>query len=596
MRVFKRTLLATAVTVALAASGAASAQFNNMVFLGDSLSDAGFYGARFTVNPGLVWTQNLGNAYGFAITPSNQGGTDYAQGGARVALPSAATPAGAPQRPVSTQITELLQKTPSLDQNTLYTVWVGGNDILQGLGEAGAGLITPAQLQANVAAAAGQTAQQLERLHAAGARYIMVSNLGNGQLTPQGIANPTVPIGALSNLYDSTLNAAVGQLGFEVINLNIGGLLKEVVANPSQYGFTNATQAGCTTSAISCTSATLVTPDAAQTYVWADGVHPSPAMHAVVGQYAASVLQAPAQMGVLPEAALAVEQAGWRTLDGRMVSSINAPRSQGRLEAWAAYDYSAPEYSSSFFSGDGDVNTVAVGGDVKLSDHMLAGMMVNYSENKADYGGMGYTLREPMGTVYAGYGQGPWYFGMTLGAGALDYDTTREIALGAATRTETGTTKGWQFAGRLIGGYWFPAGNWIHGPTVKLTYQEVRVREFAESGSSSTTMTFDQQERTSFITSVGWQLSGQLGAVRPFARASWEYEGKADARSVTASVHGMNGSFSMPAYTPDDNWGLFNLGAAADFGRVTGYLTGSATAGRGDGDAYGVTVGIRVPL
>ncbi len=109
-------------------------------------------------------------------------------------------------------------------------------------------------------------------------------------------------------------------------------------------------------------------------------------------------------------------------------------------------------------------------------------------------------------------------------------------------------------------------------------------------------MTFGQQERTSFIASAGWQVSGQLGAVRPFARASWEYEGQADERSIRANVYGMNGSFSMPAYTPDDNWGLFNLGAAADFGKVTGYLTGSATAGKDDGDAYGVTIGIRIPL
>ncbi len=139
MRTFKRTLLAGAVTVALAASGAASAQFNNLVFFGDSLSDAGYYGARFTVNPGLVWAQNLGNAYGMSITPSNQGGTNYAQGGARVTLPSASTPSGAPQRPVSTQIGELLQKTPGLDPSTLYAVMGRRQRHPAGWGGGGAG-------------------------------------------------------------------------------------------------------------------------------------------------------------------------------------------------------------------------------------------------------------------------------------------------------------------------------------------------------------------------------------------------------------------------------------------------------------------------
>jgi hypothetical protein len=59
---------------------------------------------------------------------------------------------------------------------------------------------------------------------------------------------------------------------------------------------------------------------------------------------------------------------------------------------------------------------------------------------------------------------------------------------------------------------------------------------------------------------------------------------------------GMNGSFAVPAYTPDNSWGLFSLGASTEFGKVTGYLQGSATAGKGDGDSYGITVGVRVPL
>ena len=109
-------------------------------------------------------------------------------------------------------------------------------------------------------------------------------------------------------------------------------------------------------------------------------------------------------------------------------------------------------------------------------------------------------------------------------------------------------------------------------------------------------MTFGQQERTSFVTSAGWQVSGQIGSVRPFARATWEYEGHADDRDVTASVYGMGGSFSLPAYKPDNSWGLFNLGLATEFGKVTGFITGSGTAGKGDGDYYAVTVGVRVPL
>lgn len=62
-------------------------------------------------------------------------------------------------------------------------------------------------------------------------------------------------------------------------------------------------------------------------------------------------------------------------------------------------------------------------------------------------------------------------------------------------------------------------------------------------------------------------------------------------------------AFATTLRKPDNNWALFSVGASMDFGqtttpgsRVSGYLMGSATAGKDDGDSYGITVGVRVPL
>jgi outer membrane lipase/esterase len=427
----------------------------------------------------------------------------------------------------------------------------------------------------------------------------MIWNMPDIGKTAYGQGSGFAPLlTSLSDFFNTTMKATLDASGVHAIRLNTYGLFNEIVADPKAYGFVNAKDVACLNvpSAVLCSPANLVTPNAPQTYLWATDVHPTTAGHAIIAEYAESVLDAPQQMAALAEAPLAVEQANWRTLDGRMVSGINSPRMQSKLEAWAAYDYGAPDYSGGFQTGSGNVNTIAVGGDMKVSDKLLAGVMFNYSENKANMGSMDFKLTEPMMTLYAGYGDGPWYLGGTLGAGSLDYSTNRDIVLGASTRTETGTSKGWQFVGRLIGGYWFKAGEWIHGPTIKLTYQDIRVRQFEESGADSTTMTFGQQERESFITSAGWQASGQIGAVRPFGRATWEYEAKSDMRDVAAGVYGMGGSFSMPAYKPDNSWALFNVGASTEFGKVTGYVTGSATAGKGDGNEWGITVGIRTAL
>ncbi|MEO8974669.1 MAG: hypothetical protein ABI552_02750, partial [Casimicrobiaceae bacterium] len=59
---------------------------------------------------------------------------------------------------------------------------------------------------------------------------------------------------------------------------------------------------------------------------------------------------------------------------------------------------------------------------------------------------------------------------------------------------------------------------------------------------------------------------------------------------------GLGGTYSIDTYQPDKDYALFNLGASTDFGKVTGYVSGAATASKGDGNYWAVTVGIRVPL
>lgn len=84
---------------------AQAGDYSNVYFFGDSLSDNGAYAplvgpnARFTTNPGTVWTDNLGAHYGKSVTtayaaPANgvvaftpiTSGNNLAVGGARVSL------------------------------------------------------------------------------------------------------------------------------------------------------------------------------------------------------------------------------------------------------------------------------------------------------------------------------------------------------------------------------------------------------------------------------------------------------------------------------------------------------------------------------
>jgi len=608
MRRFGFSLTLLAIALSLNAT-VASAQFSNIFFFGDSLTDSGTYKpilppgtGLFTTNPGPVWSQVLAQRYGLTAIPANQGGTNYAQGGARVTgLPGVpATPPTGTATPIASQLTQLLATGP-IDGNALYAVWGGANDIFFQLGALQAGLITPMQLQANIGTAAGDLVRQVAILQAAGARNIIVLNLPDIGRTPFGIGSgQSGQISALASLFNSTLIGGLDAIGGSTIRVNIFALLNEVLANPAAYGFANITSPACgATPSLLCTSASLVTPDAASTFVFADTVHPTTATHVVIAQAIASMLEGPARIGALAEAPLGVEQATFRSIDARMASAVGAPRTGGKLEAWVNYDYGHNDFDGRFLNGDARINTVAAGGDIKVTEHLLIGGAFGYSDNDGDFGGGngGFNLRETTGTVYVGYGEGPWYVGATAGAGDLDFrNVHRNIPLGALTRTESGETRGWHAMASVLGGYWFSYGDWLHGPFARVAWQDVHVRGFSENGNDSTALSYGEQQRKSLLTTLGWQVTGHVANVRPFARVSWEMESKDDDRFVSASSVTLGGQYFVPVIRPDDNYLRYMLGVSADFGRVTGYVTGSATAGRSNGNDYGVTVGIRVPL
>jgi len=602
MRRFRPSLVAGAIALALC-TGTASAQFSGTFIFGDSLSDAGQYGSRFTTNPGLTAAMYVGQNWGATSTPSFQGGNDYAQGGARVNSPSPLIPPSAPNLSIAQQVSQFIAKGP-LDPNALYQIQGGANDIFVLAQQFQGGVITQAQLQAQVAQAAADLAQQVGILHAAGAQYIILQNVPDIGATPfaasvGGQANFT----ALSGLFNSTLNAAVGAANLPVIQFNTFKLLDEIVANPALYGFVNTTLPVCTTaSSLQCTPATLRDPNGNLTWVFADGVHPTTGADLVLSQAIVSMITGPQQMAALGDAPMGVERANWRAIDGRMMSGVDMAASTAtakKFQVWASYDYASEDITGTGLSTNGNINTVAVGGDMRLSAQLLAGIAFTYSEYKGDFDNSGgsFKLDEPMLTVYAGYGDGPWYVGGTFGTGNLDYkNIKRNITLGPATRTETGDTNGYHNVARLLGGYWFKYGNWDHGPFGKLTWEKAVVRQFSEQGSDSTALSYGQQENEALISSLGWQIAGNWSGWRPFARVTWEYNYKNDARTVSATPVGLNGTYTVPVSKPDENYALFDLGVSHDFGGVTGYLTGNASAGKGNGDFWAITVGFRVPI
>ena len=247
-----------------------------------------------------------------------------------------------------------------------------------------------------------------------------------------------------------------------------------------------------------------------------------------------------------------------------------------------------------------DMNTIAAGGDIKLSERVLVGAAFGYSDNDGDFGGSsgGYKLKETTGTAYVGYGGGPWYVGATLGAGDLDYnDVSATFSLGALNRTESGDARRLAHDGqraRRVLVQLRATGCMARSCASRIRKSTSRVSPNA-AATARRSSTVNRSASRLFRASAG-RSAGRVANVRPFARVSWEIESKDDERFVSASSVTLGGTYSMPTIKPDNNYLQYLLGASADFGRVTGYVAGSATSGRSDGNGYGITVGVRVPL
>jgi outer membrane lipase/esterase len=652
--------LSGAIVAAIAFSaGAQATDFSKVVVFGDSLSDSGNISLatapgvqpplRFTTNPGETAIEHVADHFGFTLQPSlSPGGSDYAWGGAGVLTNSPGTPAAVPT--ITAQITGYLA-AGAVDPDALYSVWGGANDIFYHATAVGASAVADqliaantaglppdiaaavaAQISAQVAAGAGvtslenadqaqvaiataghQEAALIGQLQAAGATNIIVFNLPNVGITPSALAQEAGNPGAAASLtglaliYNGQLNTGLAQLGVGIIPVDTYSLLNEVVANPSAFGFANVTAPACGagSTSVQCGPEGSGLPytyasGTDQSYLFADGVHPTTAGHVMLGQYVVAEMSAPGQTSLLAEAPLASAAAHLRTVHDQML--IDNQGSGTRL--FAAVDYGQQSFDATGNSPGADSNNVnlTVGVDAKAGDAFNLGMALGVSRNKADVDGDagGYQLNSTLGSAYAVFHRNGGYLGAHVGFAQLDYnDVDRSFMLGALHRTETASTDGSQILAGLTGGWWLGAGALRTGPFAGLEWQRIRVNGFRESGGDSSAMWFGKQERKALVGTLGWRLAGDLEAgpsmLHPFAELAWNHDSQADARSVTAGLVNMNGTFALDGYTPDADWASVNLGLGADFTpNVSGWLAYNGRFADSNQELNSLNLGIKI--
>lgn len=576
--------VAAATVLALAAPATAQTQaqtatsatqpIERVIVFGDSLSDGGFYRAilplppgagRFTTNPDLVSPELVAQRLGLSVsTAYGLNGTNFAVGGARV------TAANGVAIPITTQIDNYLAAGGTFGPSDLVYIQGGGNDFFAFLAGGGTN-------NAILTTAATQLAQQVVRLQNAGAQRIVT-------LAVQSGGAPGV------QLFNQTYAAALASAGVNALYFDTDRLFNEIVANAASFGITNVTSTACLGSSLTCTPATYRTPNANETFLLADSVHPSGITQRIQADAIASLIVAPEQIGRLAEAAQSLMRGHADIVEGPSQGTLAHGGSGVQLFGNVGYHYSSTPGSLQQIGLRERSLLAQLGADVALSESLGVGLAGTYSNGDGRFrlNSGGYDIEAWSVTGYARAGLGPIDVGAALSYGKLDYeDITRRVRLASVTREHRGSTDGTYFAasgnvGLMLGN----AGGLKFGPEAALSYEKVELDGYSEDSAQSTAAAFGDQRSKSLTGRLGLlAASDGEASVRVLARASYERELETYERTIAITPSGAPITYTSNLGDSDRDYVSFNLTVAGELAPRLGVQAGvRGEVERGDTD------------
>jgi outer membrane lipase/esterase len=295
--------------------------FTTIIVIGDSLADSGnafratsaLPGQAIPVSPpyfrgrfsnGLMWVEHLANALGLQITPSLDGGTNFAFGGATtgqdlnrifqrdlgVAIPSLRTQVAAYRLTLADPTLSDPTRVKRAPVDALYIVWGGANDLRDTVQKGTAGAI-PTSVAND---AVDNISTVIRELQSAGAIYFLVPNLPDLGQTPQHVAlgPEAVQLGtalstAFNNALENTLQQLESTLPVDIARLDIATHFQQVTANPQNFGVANVTDA-CLSGDPFAPGTVCANPDS---YIFWDAIgHPTAVAQALIADFAFMVL------------------------------------------------------------------------------------------------------------------------------------------------------------------------------------------------------------------------------------------------------------------------------------------------------------------
>ncbi|MEB3340818.1 SGNH/GDSL hydrolase family protein [Okeania sp.] len=256
--------------------------FSDIYVFGDSLSDTGnafattggllpesppYFKGRFSNGP--LWIETLASQLELEANPN----LNFAFGGATTGVDNFlnnSLPDGTPPLllGLQTQIDEFIAETPATDPNALYVIWAGAGDYLTG------GIDTQSTVD-NLSIA-------VNKLASIGSRNFLLPNLPDSgaapfsqTLTPEQQQGLTLLTEGHNSVLAATSQILEQDPNINIINLDIGTLFDNAIANPGDFELTNVIDNFLNSGL-----------DNVDNFLFFDNVHPTANVHSAIADTA----------------------------------------------------------------------------------------------------------------------------------------------------------------------------------------------------------------------------------------------------------------------------------------------------------------------
>jgi outer membrane lipase/esterase len=611
-------IVASAVLLPMIGEARAQTVFTTIQAFGDSYADIGnVFRIAGVPNPPQYPTGRFSGGTNFIDTTSALLGipqANFAIGGAT----SGTTNVASPFLPGFTQEWQgLIASGKSFAPSDLLEMSIGGNDA-RAYRLAGG---TLAGVPAAATVSFNQTMAGINALVGAGARNLVFTTGDVGQL-PEAIGNPNAAIGtAYSQNYNAQMQvalAAIARSGVRVELVDISAIGNLIKANPALYGISNTG---------ACPLACIGNPALQNQFLfYFDGVHLTSHGFAILGQYIVNRLDAP--LTFAPQGDLAMNSAMgfastlfgkldmFRETYGFVPPAVTADPVYTKAPYLKAPPPTAVNPWSFYMQANGGIsdrqatvasngfNLESVGGTIgteyRINNNAFVGGAFDYSNPKARlFNNAGTTDANSYQLgIYSAWANTHFFAQGLATYGWQNYRNTRPGVVDTITSNPDGTS--FVAAGKV--GYLFDAGKSQIGPIGGLTYAQVRVNGYTETGDPVLTLMVGRQTAEALIGSVGVQFRAPFTVygriISPYLNLTVDDDLIGNGRIIQF------GATSAPLII--NNWAIPNGTSQHVYGRVAGGVVApvtnnvaltvnlSQTVGREGGNDFYGTGGFKV--